>query len=255
MSIARAVKSWWRASRSAKHITHAEYWVYLAAEELPSQEAMLKSMIAKGLGPSEGVLFSDIRLTIGLVLRSKNPHTFRPDLLATHLDVNREELSGLAASSAIARVRFISEEATDDRHLSFLPMLAISMAELSNSKLIYDVMAERLWSTDAFREASHQPGSAFHLNVFWNPTPAGGTAETGGLRKIGLPELKSLECEADRRVLACEVMAQASEALWGERAEPETMLVTCFDDQFKLSLTPVKGGPTQVGIVRVESSE
>ena len=96
------------------------------------------------LPKNEALIFSDVRLHIALVLRSKNAHVFRPDLFEEHVEPTVELLEGLAGSKSFAKIRFISEEPLKDhRHLIFLAHAADAIADLAKGKVIYDVVAER----------------------------------------------------------------------------------------------------------------
>ena len=60
-------------NRKGKYLAHVEYWVLSPDTKLPDlTETMAVVMQSPGIGPTEGLLFSDIRFKIGLILSSKN---------------------------------------------------------------------------------------------------------------------------------------------------------------------------------------
>ena len=139
--------------RQERLVTQAEYWVYIPSEKLPDQDAVMTRMVTQNphgkpgqspIGPKEGLLFSDIRLHVAVILRNKNPHVFRPDLFS-EADADAEALAALSGAPAMVQLRYLSEEPlSDDRHLKFLPHLADAYAYVGNAVLIYDAMAEQL---------------------------------------------------------------------------------------------------------------
>jgi hypothetical protein len=114
-----------RSKRLAgKYLATAEYWVYLPSEKLPKQEDVMSLVLGGNspIGPAEGLLLSDIRLHIALVLRSKNPHVFRPDLFDDHIEPTAELLKRMGESKSLAKIRYLSEDRLkSDAHLQLLP--------------------------------------------------------------------------------------------------------------------------------------
>ena len=133
--------------RESRFLAVTEYWVYIPGEKLPKQDDIMSLVLGGNspIGPQEGLLFSDIRLHVALVLRSKNPHVFRPDLFDDHIEPTPEILTALAESKALAKIRYLSEvRLKSDAHLQLLPYLAYAYCKLADGKAIYDVSAERL---------------------------------------------------------------------------------------------------------------
>ena len=116
-----------RLLKKPKYFACAEYFVYLPQEAMPDQDQLMDRVIKGGpygqpITSQEGILFSDIRLHLGLILRSKNPHVFRPDTFETHITPTQEILGELSNARAAVKVRYLSEEPlADKRHLQLLP--------------------------------------------------------------------------------------------------------------------------------------
>src|SRR5579885_1987197 len=81
--------------RPRPFFAHGEYWVYLPSEDMPSQEEIMNRMLLGNphridgklpITKNEALIFSDVRLQIALVLRSRNAHVFRPDLFNEHVE-------------------------------------------------------------------------------------------------------------------------------------------------------------------------
>ena len=208
------------------------------------------------IGKREGIIFSDIRLHVSLVLRSKNPHVFRPDLLKDSVEPTAEILETLAQSVAIVKLRYISEEPlSDDRHVKFMAHFAASYSDLGSGLAVYDVVAEKLQTADEFRAMLEADPAAdsfdAHVRVFWHKTPHSGFAETKGLLKKGSPELKTDDAYLDQQVLVCEVLEEAARQIWASNELPKAVDVAAFEDTYKLEIFPTRNGPYRVRILRV----
>lgn len=248
------------------HLTVCEYWVYIPRPELPSEDAAMRRMLADNpystpngpcIGSREGALFTDIRLSVGLVLRDKNPHVFRPDLLGEATEPEPESLDALAQSRAFVKVRFLSEEPVPDlRHLRFVPHLACSYLDLAEGLAVYDPLLERLWTADGFRrELAADPSCErpeLHRRVVWAPLGGGGYARTLGIRKCGAPEVQTLEAPTDQRVLLLELMEACADRLWEERRLPTSMALSIerYGDRFDFLFRPGKGVAVDAAIRR-----
>jgi hypothetical protein len=245
-----------------------EYWVYLPGTELPEQKAIMHRMLSDNpygrpsdppLGPREGVIFSDVRLHIALVLRAKNPHAFRTDLFAEDVESTAEQLDRLAQAKSLAKIRFISDQPLPDkRHITFLVHATDAVSELANGILIFDHQSDRLIEPAEFsnmlRNDPTGTGPEMHVRVVWKRTAWGGQSETRGLRKIGLDDLVSAEMERDEKVLVVEVMDEAARQLWSSGTVPEPFEVSAFDDRFLIKTQPPRNGFRPVRIMRVQAA-
>jgi hypothetical protein len=251
----------------SSYLAACEYWVYLPVAALPKQEDLMTRMVAENpymtpgkppIGAREGLLFTDIRLRLGLATRERNPHLFRPDLFADSAVPAKEALHALAASQAVARARYISETPlSDDRHLQFMPHMAAAILSLCDGSAVYDPVVERLWTAAEFdaelRRCSSAAAIGLHLRLTWRETESGYEAATRGLKKIGLPELRAWPLDADQEALALELLREAAERLWKEPAVPERMTLTAFDGGFELRFERAREGFARVQLFRVVS--
>lgn len=205
------------------------------------------------IGAREGLLLSDVRFHMGLAMRSKNPHAFRPDLFAEAAEPTAEILGRLPQAQALIKVRYVSEEPlADDRHLQFLPHAADAVASLAEGLVVYDLVAERLWTAEAFSadlDAGPASRSEVQVNLFWRRSIAGGSARTYGLAKVGLAEWQTDEANHDQEVLILDLMRQASAEALKRMALPEDFAVEAFGDRFTFEFRP-EGELTKVRIKR-----
>jgi hypothetical protein len=248
-----------------KYFAACEFWVYLPHEKLPSQEAVMTAMVAQNpharpgftpIGSKEGILFSDIRLHVSHVLRSKNPHTFRPDLFEDGVVVSAGTLAALAESHSFVKVRYVSEvPLADSRHLTFMLHFADAYARLGGATAVYDVVSEVLYTPEEFHarigEHADTTRPELHVRVEWNPVR--GVAFTKGLIKVGLPELETAGASADMRQLVVEVMREAAHRYWEVGSAEGPMVVEYFGDRFEVTPKPKKGGGKEVHIVRIQA--
>jgi hypothetical protein len=254
------ILQFFQARQDGRFFAIIEYWVYLPNEALPPQDEVMKLLLGRNspIGPEEGLLLSDIRLHVGLVLRSKNLHVFRPDLLDESVVASAEHLSLISECQAVAKLRFLSElKLKSEAHLKLMPYLAYAYAKLADGKVIYDSTAELLMTVpellERLKNDRQAKGPETHLRTVWKTTANGGRAETHGLVKKGLPELVTLEVHSDERLLVTGLMEDAAKQLWdsGELSSP--IEVDSFNDRFQLVLSPAKKGLAEVRILRIQA--
>lgn len=257
-----------RKPKARPYIAAAEYWVYLPGDAMPVQEDVMTRMVAQNpysrrgqspIGPSEGLVFSDIRLHIALVLRRKNPHAFRPDLFDANVEPSAEHLQKLAEAQSFVKLRYLSEEPLKSRlHLQFLLHAADAYAALGDGLLIYDQTCERLMTREELatllRENFDATLPTLHTRVVWSREGDAGHAETRGLRKVGHPELATPPVEPDQRIIVGHVMEAAIERLWGEPTLPEKVEVDAFDDHFRILIEPGRDQQALARILRVQTA-
>jgi hypothetical protein len=254
-----------RRNRPKPYFAHAEYWVYLPTEDMPEQDKIMDRMMMSNphrvagkfpITKNEALIFSDVRLHIALVLRARNAHVFRPDLFDEHVEPTAELLEGLSDSSSFAKLRFISEDPLPDhRHLLFLAHAADSVADLGQGNVIYDVVAERLYTAQEFSSAIDRVEDAAHVDfqtqVVWSKSNAGGVAETRGLIKVGLPELTTEPMNADQRVLVTAILEQVIRQVWEINALPSAVDVSYFDDSYRVEIKPRRKGPAHISLMKL----
>lgn len=274
VGFAAALALMWLIRRYAvrrKYLAACEYWVYLPGDALPPQDEVMKRLLgafwrergpqpaAIPISPAEGRLLSDVRLHVALVLRSKNPHVFRPDLFGDTVVPTPNLLRALSGAKALAKVRFISETPLEDRaQLAFIPAMAGAMAHLGGAEAVFDVVGETLQPTSELEEAlldrSVLDTPEWNARVVWIEGPDGGHAETRGLVKIGLPEISTHDAPRDHRVLVCQVLEEAVKALWNATAMPQELTVEAFGDSFRLLLVQEPRGPCRARIQRLHET-
>ncbi len=238
---------------------HAEYWIYLPGTTAPPYDAAMDLVMSGPIGPAEGLLFSDIRLNMDLVLRSKNPREFRPDLFGVQVDLSNELLNHLNEAKCFVRVRFVAAQAlTDDRHLVLLPYLAYAFAKLGDGFVVYDPVAESLFSREDLQaelKANRRPNSPdVHVRTVWIETENGGRVETRGLVKKGIWDFQTDELPTDQRMLGLAVVQQAASKLWAGQAAPTGVDVEYFGDSFRVMPLEVKADRQHIRILRQVAS-
>ncbi|MCH7905176.1 MAG: hypothetical protein IH944_11530 [Armatimonadetes bacterium] len=222
------------ARRKSGYEAICEYWIYSTAEKLPDQKAIMTRLITENPylrdgGPCittrEGLVMSDVRLHMGLALRTKNPHVFRPDLFEQAAVPSAEVLERLPETTSMIKLRYASVVVLKDlRHLQFMPHLADAVCHLVDGLVVYDRMAEELMTSSELTSRLEANGDAerpdFHVRVIWRHEEEGlGFAETRGLRKVGRRELRTDPTEADQQVLITDLLRNMSHAIF---ASPET---------------------------------
>ncbi len=256
-----------RGKQGPKFLSTNEFWVYLPGKRMPDQTAVMERVISGNpykhrgrnpVTPREGLLLSDTRLHLALVLKSKNPHVFRPDLFDEHVEPTAQILKDLADSESLVKVRYISEQPLKDRaSIQLLPHLADAVAELSGAKVVYDCMKEEMVSREDFRTLLNDHFDLNEADIqvrpVWRRAEQGGWAETRGLRKIGLPELATERMEADEQVLVTEVLGDAAKKLWDEGSLLERVDVKLFDDEFQVLMAKPKDRVSTVRIMRIQA--
>lgn len=244
-----------------RYFAACEYWVYLPSDEMPPQDDLMRRLLAenphgpRAFGKAEGLVFSDVRLHVAVVRREKNPHAFRPDLFDLSVKPTAEILEKLAAAKSFAKLRFVAEEPlADRRHIQFLVCLADAVAQLGGGTVVFDAVGERLMLPNqlylALQASPDATGSELHLQTLWKLDGAGGSAETRGLIKIGMPELVTYPITTDQQVLAMSLVEQAAAQLWSSGTWSDRLTVSAFDDEFELVASPEKDHRAMVRILR-----
>lgn len=253
-----------KRQKEPPYLAMAEFWVYLEGKKVPSQDDLMTRMIqenpyarsgASPLGPKEGLMWSDVRFHMAVAKREKNAHIFRPDLFEGHVEPTAELLEALGASQVMVKLRYVSHQRLPDtRHLQFLIHATESVAALGGSRVIFDLVGERLmcphWLAKKLEENNDGARRELHLRVIWRPGPHGGVAETRGLSKIGLPEVSTPETMEDHRVVAVQVLEDFADRVWETGEIPEQSTVDLYGDRFHVMVTRKKKGPWEAKILR-----
>jgi hypothetical protein len=253
--------------RKQPYFATAEYWVFLPGVEMPEQDAIMTHMIstnpytrrgASPIGPAEGLIFSDVRLHIALVLRSKNQSAFRPDLFEDAEGAEDARSQKLSEAQSFVKLRYLSEEKLKDRrHLQFLLHAADAVSRLGQGLLVYDHTCRRVYEpaeiAEALKENFDATGAGLHVQTRWKSLGQGGRIETCGLVKVGLAEMETGAMQADQHIIATTVLQEAVDKLWQELEMPPSLEVEAFGDRFRILLDQVKGRTAHIRIMRVQA--
>lgn len=236
-------------NRRSKHLTLAEYWVYVKEPRVPKIELVMTRMVSENphnrvgnpcISNREGLLFTDLRLHFAAVLRSKNPHAFRPDLFSVSTEPSAEVLERLADCPGFLKCRYQSPAPLkDQRHLTFLPHMADAFSDLAEGEVVYDPISEELMTREDFKrrisQANNLESPLFHLRLVWLRADEGWQAATRGLLKVGREEWVSAPQEQDQEVLILGLFTKAAHQVF---RKPETEWPLEFEeygDKFILS--------------------
>lgn len=238
------VVSRYLSSRKGKYLAHVEYWVLSPITKLPDlTETMAAVMQSPGIGPTEGLLFSDIRFKIGLILSSKNK--------SAELLTRTEYRDAFERSGSAIRVQYSSESKLDaKKHLQFCVHVAGALAQQVGAVGILDVVADRLWSVTEFQEflnRKHQAtGFDDHVTIVEQDDLS---FSVKGLQKVGVPDLQTYPVEKDKLLLAQSIIDQYARDSW-EKMEPRAEPIEAYGDEFFLLRTPLKPGIEKARLLR-----
>ena len=248
-----------RRRQAAPKPAALEYWVYMPGEDGPQQDALMSRLLKNGsIGAKEGLLFSDIRLHMGLVRRGKNAHLFLLDLLEESVPLDEARLVDLANAQALYKVRYVCDPpAKDDRHLRLLPHIALAAAQLTNAGMIYDLYQRRVFGVDELAgllvKGQDAARAEVHVRVRWTGLPEP-VAQSRGLVKKGIAELNTEPMEADEENLVTYALGEAVKATWGEGSLPASTDVEFFGAEIEIrAIEKVRNpGDPNVRILRKE---
>ncbi|MEI7577954.1 MAG: hypothetical protein WCK51_13765 [Armatimonadota bacterium] len=241
------VVSRYLSSRKGKYLAHVEYWVLSPITKLPDlTETMAAVMQSPGISPAEGLLFSDIRFKIGLILANKNKNAE----LLTRIDYR----DAFARSGSAIRIQYSSETKLDaKKHLQFCVHVAGALATQVGALSILDVVADRLWSTPEFQQFLGKRNQATdfedHVRI---EEASDSTFIVRGLQKVGVPDLHTYPVEKDKLLLAKNILDRYARASW-EKMEPLTEPIEEYGDEFILLRTPQKPGSESARLLRRQS--
>jgi hypothetical protein len=231
-------------NQKGKYLAHVEYWVLSPDTKLPDlTETMAAVMQSPGIGPTEGLLFSDIRFKIGLILASKNKNA--------ELLTRSEYRDAFERSGSAIRVQYSSESKLDSKkHLQFCVHVAGALAQQVGAVGILDVVADRLWSVTEFQEYLNRKHQATrfddHVIVSQQDDL---TFVVRGLQKVGVPDLSTLPVEKDKLLLARTVIDRYAAASW-DAMSPMTEPIVEYGDEFILLRAAQKPGSESARLLR-----
>lgn len=250
-----------RLRRRSSPVTRAAYWVYSTGGDLPETQPVMDRMMRGSpwpdrIGRREGLLFSDIRLTVSSVSRQDNPHVFRPDLLELTDRATPALLAQLASCHFMVKVEFASPTAIEDNlHLVFVAHMAFAYASLLSASLVLDEVNGDCHTLRAMREWIDQnpdlDSAAVQVRTRFHRGTDTGVVRTRGLGKAGLRELVSLPVPLDQENLATEMIERLAEYYWNKRELEPTVELRNELDLFLLQTKVSRGDEVSVRILRV----
>ena len=253
-----------------KSVSRAEYWVYLPETEIPTQNDLMAHLVGPNpytqrgrnpIGPAEGLVLSDIRLSISQVLRSKNPRMFDPTVALVDIPNSPDEVAAILNAKTVVRLRFISEESLPDkRHLQFLIHAADAYMRIGRGSLVLDLTARLLWTPEtlanALRANFDATVPALQIRQDLREDESSLVMSTTGFAKIGLMDFETYPMPTDYRVLAASLFESIVEKVWSGQQLEEVEGLEAFGDQFKITVEPDSKSKKQfVRIHRVHGAQ
>lgn len=243
-----------------KYLAHAEYWVYSKSLELPSTEKLMVRLVgenpyvqqgANPVGGAEGLVLSDIRLKIALLLQKKNQKLFEGRLLPESIADHHEFVKDVGSFHSIVKLQYVSTtKLKDKRHLQFLMHAADAAAEITQSNWILDKTNGTLRTKEELAEILRKNFNVtkleFHVRLVANED---NTFSTYGLAKAGIPDFDTHPVSSDQLQLVREILERYLALSW-ERGEAFLDPIKAYDDEFFLIQTPTRGARNLMRIVR-----
>ena len=239
-----------RMAKRPKTYLHAELWVLLPDAKIPAQTDIMSRLLRNRefgpINPAVGLVMSDVRLDIGVVLREKNPTTFSilPNPLGT--------------ATSMVRIRFVSEQpVTKKDYLQFIALATEAYLTLGDGIGVYNPETEQSWTRPEFIQSLKADVDATRFDLWCQtrlaPKVESGEAETKGLRAIGVDDLRTPESPADHRMIVQSLLETLARHIWELGSVPPKFTTEAYGDRFDLHLVPRKGY-VEVRMMRVQSS-
>lgn len=249
-----------RTSQLSKFHLHAEYWVYSSKGEMPNQDRLMARLVGDNpyvqrgqnpIGAAEGLLFSDVRLKIALLIRSKNPNLFEWSKLPESIPDHHEFVKDVGSLNSIIRLQFgSSTKPKDKRHLQFLMHAADAAAELTEATWIFDKITGSLRTREELQEILRTNFDVtkpeFHVRIQESEDQ---TFRSFGLVKIGIPDFETHPVPSDQMSLVRDILEKYISLSW-QRGEAFPDPIKAYDDEFILIQKRVSPSLVQMRIVR-----
>ena len=246
--------------RQQPYLAHAEYWVYSKAVNLPTTEKLMVRLVgenpyiqqgANPVGGAEGLVLSDVRLKIALVLQKKNPQFFEGRLLPDTIADHHEFVNDVGTFKSIVRLQYVSTtKLKDKRHLQFLMHAADAAAEITDANWILDKITGTLRTKGELAEILRQNFNVtkldFHVRL---EESEDNTFSSYGLGKVGICDFDTHSVSADQKQLVREILIKYMTLSW-ERGEAFPDPIKAYDDEFFIIQTNPKRNRTVMRIVR-----
>ncbi len=238
----------WNRLRRGRYLAHLEYWVLGNAEQLPDLTKTMEAVVGANpygpgvIGPAEGLLFSDIRFKISIILAAKNPSAAW---------LVRDELSAASGCKSALRVQYSSESKLDEKkHLQFCVHVADALARQVGAPFVYDVVADRLWDVASFQAflGREKKAIGFDDHVVISETEDH-EISVKGLVKVGVPDLQTLPLEKDKLMLGRHIVEGYARASWDQMA-PSDEMIEAYGDEFFLVRESVRPGLQTARLMR-----
>ncbi|MEI7985601.1 MAG: hypothetical protein WCI55_08225 [Armatimonadota bacterium] len=246
--------------KKPKYLAHAEYWVYSKAVELPSTEKLMIRLVGSNpyiqqgqnpIGGAEGLVLSDVRLKIALVLQKKNPKLFEGRLLPEAIADHHEFVNDVGSFNSIVKLQYVSTtKLKDKRHIQFLMHAADAAAEIAGAGWILDKITGTLRTKQEQAEILQNNFNVTKLeyNVVLKANEDN-TFSSYGLMKAGIPDFDTHIVSSDQVQLVREILNKYMALSW-ERGEPFPDPIKEYDDDFFIIQKPTKSGRSMMRIVR-----
>lgn len=255
-----ATYGYFRFTQKPKFFAHAEYWVYSKAVELPTTEKLMVRLVgenpyiqrgANPIGGAEGLVLSDIRLKIALVLQKKNPRLFEGRLLPESIADHHEFVNDVGTFKSIVRLQYISTtKLKDKRHLQFLMHAADAAAEINQANWILDKITGTLRTkeeqSEILKSSFNVTKLEFHVRL---EAAEDNTFSSYGLSKAGIADFDTNPVSGDQKQLVREILEKYMALSW-ERGEAFPDPIKAYEDEFFIIQKPVRGGRMLMRIVR-----
>lgn len=259
-ALAISIGVYFRSSRLNRFHAHAEYWVYSTADSMPNQDRLMGRLVGENpyvqqgqnpISAGEGLLFSDVRLKIALVLRSKNPNLFQGNKLPESIPDQHEFVADVSRFHSIIRLQYGSPvKLKDKRHLQFLLHASDAAAELTGATWIFDKITGSLRTKEELEKILGENFDVtklqFHVRLEETEDQ---TFRSFGLIKIGVPDFETHPIPRDQMSLVRTLLEKYIALSW-ERGETFPDPIKAYDDEFFLLQKRVSPTLTQMRIVR-----
>lgn len=258
--LAGAAGAYFYSKRPTPFLAHAEYWVYSKALEMPTTEKLMVRLVGDNpyiqqgqnpVGGAEGLVLSDVRLKIALLLKKKNPNLFEGRLLPETISDHLEFANDVSTFNSIVKLQYVSTtKLKDKRHLQFLMHAADAVAEITEAIWIFDKITGSLYAKSELEAILSKNFNVtkleFHTRLDSNED---NTFSSYGLSKVGIPDFDTHQVSGDQTQLVEEILRKYMALSW-ERGEAFPDPIKAYDDEFFIIQKPVRGGRMLMRIVR-----
>ncbi len=242
------------------YFAHAEYWVYSNNHEMPSTEKLMVRLVGSNpyvqqgqnpIGGAEGLVLSDIRLKIALLLKTRNQNLFDGRRVPASIADQHDFIREIGSFQSIVKLQYISTtKLKDKRHLQFLMHAADATAEICESGWILDkvtgVLRTKTEQTEILAKNFNVTKLEFHARLEANMD---NSFSSFGLIKVGIADFDTHPVAADQVQLVREILERYMTLSW-ERGEAFPDPIKAYDDEFFMLQKPTRHNRTIMRIVR-----